>query len=47
MKDDKMKWYEQSVFSVAVFAVCGLLFIFGVTRAIYEVAHFYIRGVEA
>ena len=37
MKDDKMKWYEQSAFNVAVFGVCGLLFIFGVTRAIYEI----------
>ena len=47
MKDDKMKWYEQLVFSVAVFAVCGLLFIFGVCRAVYEVGYFYLTGKEA
>ena len=47
MSKERMNWYESTLFSVAVFAVCGLLFVFGLGRAIYEVGHFYIMGKEA
>jgi hypothetical protein len=47
MSKEKMSWYESIAFNIAVLAVCGLLFVFGLGRAIYEVGHFYIMGKEA
>jgi len=42
-----MNFLEFTVFKVAVFLVCGLLFIFGLSRAIYEVVcHFIGKNYE-